>query len=268
MPDPESPAPLLQHLLHGFGEPMNVLVAGASGGIGLAFMQSLATHPQVATLVGVARRATTDGALAALAAARTERTVLCDCDIADEAALAALTSRVQGVAARLHLVINTVGLLHDGALQPEKGLAQVTLASLQATFTVNAFAPILLAKALLPLLRHAEPAGFASLSARVGSIGDNRLGGWYGYRAAKAAQNQLLRTLAIELTRLNPQSIVLALHPGTVDTGLSKPFQARVAAERLFTPAFSAAALLAVIATKQPGDSGNFHGWDDQPIRW
>ena len=255
-------------LLYEFDAPANVLIAGATGGIGLAFMQALASHPQVARLIGVARRATASPALAALAASHPERIVLCDCAIGDEAALAGMTTRVQAVADRLHLVINTVGLLHEGVLQPEKTLAQVTLASLQASFAINAFAPILLAKALLPLLRHAEPAVFASLSARVGSIGDNRLGGWYSYRAAKAAQNQLLRTLAIELTRLNPQSIVLALHPGTVDTGLSKPFQARVATDRLFTPAFSATALLAVIATKKPSDSGSFHAWDDQPIDW
>jgi len=109
---------------------------------------------------------------------------------------------------------------------------------------------------------------FASLSARVGSISDNRLGGWYGYRAAKAAQNQFLKTMAIELARLNPSSIVLALHPGTTDTALSRPFQAGVAAEKLFTTEFVATRLLQLIADATPADSGSFVAWDGQTIAW
>ena len=108
----------------------------------------------------------------------------------------------------------------------------------------------------------------AALSARVGSIGDNRLGGWYSYRASKAALNQLLRSASIELRRLNPQSCVLALHPGTTDTELSRPFQANVPADQLFTPAFAAECLLAVLEGQGPEQSGSFWAWDGQPIPW
>lgn len=259
-------------LLHGFTLPVQALVVGATGGIGLAMSQQLAGNPQVARLFVVARAATRNAALAALVAQSDGRVVALDCDIRDETALAALAEAIARMVPCLHLVINTAGVLHDStdahALRPEKSLTQVTAASLQASFAINAFAPILLAKALLPLLRHAAPVVYASLSARVGSIGDNRIGGWYSYRAAKAAQNQLLKTLAIELARLNRQSIVLVLHPGTTDSGLSKPFQANVSAEKLFSPAFAAAALLQVIAARRPADSGNFYAWDGQSIDW
>jgi NAD(P)-dependent dehydrogenase (short-subunit alcohol dehydrogenase family) len=135
-------------------------------------------------------------------------------------------------------------------------------------FALNAFAPILLASALLPLLDQGHPCVFASLSARVGSIGDNRLGGWYVCRASKAAQNQLLRTFALELARRNHQATCLLLHPGTVDTPLSAPFQGRVPAERLFTPDRAARHLLDIIAGAMPRDNGRFLAWDGQPIPW
>ena len=109
---------------------------------------------------------------------------------------------------------------------------------------------------------------FASLSARVGSIGDNRLGGWYAYRAAKAAQNQFMRTFAIELRRANPAAACLLLHPGTVDTPLSRPFQSGVEPGRLFAPELAAGHLLAVIASATPADSGRFLAWDGQAIPW
>ncbi len=255
-------------LLDGFDAPARVLVTGASGGIGLAIVQQLLAHPQVAQLFALSRTAGKCVALQSLAACHPGRIVLLDCDLRDETQLTDAAAAIATHTPVLHLVINTAGMLHDGALRPEKALSQLTLANLQASFAINAFAPILLAKALLPLLRHAEPVVYASLSARVGSIGDNRIGGWYGYRAAKAAQNQLLRTLSIELTRLNRRSIVLALHPGTVETGLSRPFQGNVAPEKLFTPEFSATALLSVISVRQPADSGSFYAWDGQPIGW
>jgi NAD(P)-dependent dehydrogenase (short-subunit alcohol dehydrogenase family) len=193
---------------------------------------------------------------------------LLPCDVTDEASLALLADSIAAAGGRLNLVINTAGLLHDAGLAPEKTVRQVTLANLQRAFTANAFGPILLARALLPQLATDEPVVFASLSARVGSIGDNRLGGWYAYRASKAAQNQLLRSFAIEFARLNRRAIVLALHPGTVDTALSQPFSGGVAADKLFTPAFAAQRLLDVIAARTPADSGGFYAWDGAPIPW
>jgi NAD(P)-dependent dehydrogenase (short-subunit alcohol dehydrogenase family) len=141
------------------------------------------------------------------------------------------------------------------------------LASLQASFATNAFAPILLLKHLLPLLRK-QPATFAALSARVGSIGDNRLGGWYSYRASKAALNQLLHTASIELKRVNPAATLLALHPGTTDTELSRPFQGNVPEGRLFEPAFAAQCVIEQVGRLGPAESGSFWGWDGERIVW
>lgn len=255
-------------LIHEWSEPINAMVVGATGGIGLATVRQLLDREQVARLFAVARSACSNPALMALVTQHPGRLLPLDCDIRDEAQLAALARATVAAVERLHLVINTAGMLHQDAQMPEKSLASIDLSGLQSAFAINAFAPILLAKALLPLLRHGAPTVFASLSARVGSISDNRTGGWYSYRAAKAAQNQLLKTLALELTRLNRQSIVLALHPGTTDTALSKPFQGNVAAGKLFTPEFSAAALLKVISQRRPSDSGGFYAWDGTTIGW
>jgi NAD(P)-dependent dehydrogenase (short-subunit alcohol dehydrogenase family) len=168
----------------------------------------------------------------------------------------------------LRLVLCTAGLLHGPDLQPEKRLAQVSRPALERSFAVNAFGPLLLARALEPLLPRDQPILFASLSARVGSIGDNRLGGWYAYRAAKAAQNQLLRTLALEWRRRLPLATVTLLHPGTTATDLSDPFSGAVPQDRLFSPQRAAAQLLNVLAVQTPERSGAFLAWDGQPIPW
>jgi NAD(P)-dependent dehydrogenase (short-subunit alcohol dehydrogenase family) len=184
-------------------------------------------------------------------------------DLTDAESICAAAARTP----RLHLLINTAGVLHDGAsLQPERRLEQVQAESLRRSFEVNAIGPVLLARHFTACMSHGEAAVFASLSARVGSIADNRLGGWYAYRAAKAAQNQLLRTLAIEMARRAPKLRVLALHPGTVDTALSHPFQSGVAPEKLFSPARAAAQLLRVIETSE--GSGRFLAWDGSEIPW
>jgi NAD(P)-dependent dehydrogenase (short-subunit alcohol dehydrogenase family) len=249
-------------------EPAHVLVTGASRGIGLAMVEQLLQCPDVARVLAVARSANVTPALSALAAQHPERLSRIEADLTDTADIERLARSVASTSPRLHLLLNCAGVLHDAELRPEKSLAQLSLDSLQRSFALNAFAPILLVQALLPRLRHGKAAVIASLSARVASIGDNRLGGWYAYRAAKAAQNQLLRTLSIELRRLNPQACCLLLHPGTVDTALSAPFNAHVAADRLFTPAHSAACLLAIVAQAGPADSGRFIAWDGQDIPW
>ena len=220
--------------------PHPALVVGASGGIGAALAAGLRARG-VATQ-DLSRR---DNGL----------------DLADEASIVAAAASLD-VPPRLVLV--ATGLLHADGIAPEKNLAALDPVRLARSFAINAIGPALLAKHLLPRMPREGRSVFAVLSARVGSIADNRLGGWYGYRASKAALNQLVRTAAIEQTRRAPESIVVALHPGTVATGLSAPFRGQ--AERVFTPSEAAARLLDVVAALEASDSGGFFAWDGTPI--
>ena len=189
-------------------------------------------------------------------------------DIENDRDLERLATTLRAEERPLRLVFNCSGRLHGPGLQPEKRLQQVDRSGLEQQFGINAMAPILLAKAIEPLLQRDQPFHFASLSARVGSIGDNRTGGWYGYRAAKAAQNQLLRCLSIEWTRRWPLATVSLLHPGTTDTDLSRPFQSFVAPEKLFSPERAARQLVEVLLQQTPEHSGAFLAWDGQSIDW
>ena len=167
----------------------------------------------------------------------------------------------------LDLVIVASGILHrDGELLPEKTMRDLNSKALAEVFAVNTIGPALIAKHFLPKLRGHHKTVFAALSARVGSIGDNRLGGWPSYRMSKAALNMLIRTVSIEQARLLPESIVVTLHPGTVDTALSKPFSKRVAAPKLFSPTLAATQLLRVINGLEQKDTGGFYAYDGSPI--
>lgn len=201
--------------------------------------------------------------LAAAGGARVQPLAL---DVTDERSVADALGVVAAATERLDLVIVCAGLLHDGDLRPEKHLAEVDPDHLARSFAVNATGPLLVLKHCRTLLTGGGRSVFASLSARVGSIGDNRLGGWYAYRAAKAAQNQLTRTAAIELRRHSRQAICVGLHPGTVDTDLSRPFQRNLPAGQLQRPADAAARLLAVIEGLTPADSGGVFAWDGQRL--
>lgn len=241
-----------------FAEGFEACVIGASRGIGAALVEAL-----LARGAGRVWAASRHAAEAGDPRVRSLRL-----DVTDEAALAAAATAIAAETPRLSLAIHTPGLLQDAVIRPERRLAELNLEALQRSFAVNAFGPVLAAKHLLPLLQHGERAVFASLSARVGSIGDNRLGGWYSYRAAKAAQNQLLRTAAIESARRHPALVVCTLHPGTVATALSAPFRGAVKPETLFTPERAAGHLLDVIEGLGPADSGGFFAWDGSAIPW
>ncbi|WP_409275588.1 SDR family NAD(P)-dependent oxidoreductase [Pseudomonas sp. KCJK9111] len=254
-------------LIPGLDDKACVLICGASRGIGLALCNALARREDVDQLIAVSRHATQNPTLRALADAHPNRVLLVDCDAREEASLAAMAAQAGERCAHLHVVISTLGILHQENAKAEKSLAQLDLASLHASFTTNAFAPILLLKHLLPLLRK-QPATFAALSARVGSISDNRLGGWYSYRASKSALNQLLHTASIELKRLNPNATVLALHPGTTDTELSRPFQGNVPEGKLFETTFAAQCIVELIGRLGPNVTGSFWGWDGRNIPW
>ena len=229
------------------------LVIGA-GGIGRAVQQSLKQHcPELNVLIGGRR-----------GGVGIDLTI----DLEDDQSLTALTESLRRLDQPLRLVFNCSGRLHGPDLRPEKRLQQVSRAQLQEQFAINAMGPILLAKAIEPVLLRDQPFHFASLSARVGSIADNRSGGWYGYRAAKAAQNQLLRCLSIEWRRRWPAATVTLFHPGTTDTALSRPFQAFVEPEKLFTPQRAAEQLVHLLLNQTPEGSGQFLAWDGQVIPW
>lgn len=192
--------------LSSFPEPASAIVVACRGGIGAALKQALETSGRFETVIGLSRSG--GGGL----------------DLLDEASIAAAADRMRALEAPLRLVIDASGFLHDDRFQPEKSWRQLDPAHLAHAFAVNATGPALLMKHLLPLLPRQGKSVFATLSARVGSISDNRIGGWYAYRASKAAQNQLVRCAAIELARTRKEAVCVALHPGTVDTGLSAPF--------------------------------------------
>lgn len=163
-----------------------------------------------------------------------------------------------------HLVVDATGVLHDMTLQPEKALRAIDPAAMARSFAINAIGPALLMKHFLPLLPRHAPSVFATLSAKVGSIGDNRLGGWYSYRASKAALNQLVRTAAIELARTHPAAVCVALHPGTVATALSLPF-AKTGLSPL-PPAVVARDILCGLTRLGPVDSGGFFDRHGAPL--
>lgn len=186
-------------------------------------------------------------------------------DLTDEASIAAAAARVADGPAP-SLVIVATGILHDREHGPEKALKDLDADWLARVYAVNAIGPALVAKHFIPLFPRTGTPILAALSARVGSIGDNALGGWHGYRASKAALNMMLRNIAIEARRKYDRTIVVGLHPGTVDTGLSKPFQGNVAPGGLFTPDRAAMQLLDVLEGLKPHDSGKVFAWDGAEV--
>ena len=225
---------------------MSAIIIGASGGIGGALAAALADEGMA--VHGLARSFAGDRHI----------------DIEDEASIAAAAARLAGSVPTL--VIVATGLLHDGDRGPEKSYRDLDAAWLARTMAVNAIGPALVARHFLPLMPKTGRNVFAILSARVGSITDNRLGGWYGYRMAKAAANQLVKTLAIEEKRRNDRAIVVGLHPGTVDTVLSAPFQGNVRPGTLFSPTRAAMQLLDVIEGLKTPDSGKLFDFEGKEV--
>ncbi len=236
---------------------IRALVIGAGGGIGQALVEQLAGTANVERLFAASRRNPAgDGDRFSYLAL--------DLEEEDSIARAAASCRDQG---GVNLVIVATGLLHQGSrLQPEKSWRALDPEQLMRSFAVNTIGPALVAKHFLPLLPRGERSVFAALSARVGSISDNRLGGWHGYRASKAALNMMIRNLAIELARRNPSALCIGLHPGTVDTPLSSPFQGNVPPGKLFSPGRAARQLLTVIDQATAENNGQLLAWDGQVI--
>jgi NAD(P)-dependent dehydrogenase (short-subunit alcohol dehydrogenase family) len=231
------------------------LVVGATGGIGRALVEQLGARAKH-TVIATGRRERPSFA---------DARIHCEqLDATDEAAVADLFSRVGS----LDQVILAQGLLHSGQQLPEKTIRRFDPQFFLDTVTVNTLPALLVAKYAAPAFKGVVSPRFVALSARVGSITDNQLGGWYSYRASKAALNMVIKTLSIEWQRSLDRPIVAALHPGTVATGLSEPFQRGVPPEKLFTPEYSAERLLKVLGGLTASDNGGFFAWDGAAIPW
>lgn len=246
----------------------NALIIGASQGIGLGFVKKLLQNDQISQIYATYRQPESAVELLELADKYSSRLSCFMLDITDELQIAELIQKIRHQIDKLHLAINCVGILHAADLQPEKSLRQINADNLLRYFQVNSIGAVLLAKHLLPLFRHQEHAVLATISAKLGSIGDNQIGGWYGYRASKAALNMFMRTAAIEYARNCPKTLIVTLHPGTTDTKLSRPFQKNVPVDKLFTVERTVEQLLNVITQLKTGDSGKFLSWDGTQLPW
>lgn len=227
------------------------VIFGATGGIGSAIADQLESDSGFASVIRFSRSESSPVRV----------------DLTSEASIRDAAQWVKHRHIAPSMLFVATGLLHNDKRGPEKSLRELDADWLLQNYQVNAVGPALIAKYFLPLMDRQEIFRFAALSARVGSISDNRLGGWYGYRASKAALNMMIRNLAIEWSRKNDRSIIVALHPGTVDTELSQPFQGNVPPEKLFDSSRAARQLLDLLETLQPAQSGKIFAWDGTEIQ-
>ncbi len=244
------------HTLVSFPAPVHAVVIGHRGGIGAALVAALLADPAIAVVSGGSRQ---------LAVMHHEKFRQQPVDITDETSLAAFADFVSA-AGPPRIVLIASGFLHGNAQMPEKSWRALDKDKLMHDFAVNTIGPALAGKYLLPLLPRGGKSVFAALSARVSSLSDNRSGGWHGYRASKAALNMMLRNFALELAPRWPDAVCVGLHPGTVDTALSKPFQGNVAPEKLFTSQTCARHLLVVLDKLAATDSGRLFAWNGAEI--
>jgi NAD(P)-dependent dehydrogenase (short-subunit alcohol dehydrogenase family) len=238
------------------------LVLGASGGLAQAIIGELIADPEIGTVIAISRSAAPEGLSTGISKPiwiETEYT---------EPAMAAEVEQLQPFAGRITRVVICHGILHSETLWPEKRLEDISAEALQSVFQANTVVPVLWLKLLHRLLKSKQRCVVAALSARVGSIGDNHLGGWYAYRTSKAALNMMLRTLAIEYGRRVKNVKIISFHPGTTDTALSKPFQASVPSDKLFTPEFVAERLCGIMDEAEIDGQLSYLDWDNKSIPW
>ncbi|KAH0941461.1 hypothetical protein HID58_001098, partial [Brassica napus] len=256
------------------------MVQGASRGIGLEFVRQLLENSKKGHVVATCRNPKEATSLINLKNSFSERLFIQKLDVTDETTIEESAESVRERYGSLNLLINATGILSiPGVLQPETTLNKVEKSSLMLAYEVNAVGPILVMKHMWPLLKagggngtEREVAVVANLSARVGSIGDNKLGGWHSYRASKTALNQrtayLTKNVSVELGRRKDPVVCILLHPGTVDTDLSRPFQRNVPEGKLFTKEYAVQKLLHIINNAKKQDNGKFFAWDGQEIPW
>ena len=238
------------------------LVLGASGGLAQAIISELMADAGIDTVIAVSRNAAPEHFATGPATPVWIETEY------REPAMAAVVEQLQPFAGRITRVVICHGILHSDTLWPEKRLEDINAESLQTVFQANTVVPVLWLKLLHRLLKSKQRCVVAALSARVGSIGDNQLGGWYAYRSSKAALNMMLRTLSIEYGRRVKNVKIISFHPGTTDTALSKPFQASVPSDKLFTPQFVAERLCGIMAHAEIDGELSYLDWDNKAIPW
>ncbi|HEY9030332.1 MAG TPA: SDR family NAD(P)-dependent oxidoreductase [Kangiella sp.] len=247
------------------------IVFGANGGIGQEFVKQALERYAVVFACSRPKEPTSDSSQLPDIKPLDNGLVKVKLNPLDEEKLQRFSQHVSNQYGHVDLIINAIGILHDSKeLQPEKKIEDFKLDNFVEVMTINASTTALIAKHFIKLLKKsdAQPAILASLSARVGSISDNRLGGWYSYRASKAALNQIIKTLSIEVARRNKNTAIIGLHPGTTDTKLSKPFQQNVKPEKLFSTEYSVRRMFQIIDNLFLEDNGKFFAWDGSTIEW
>src|SRR6056300_1013527 len=233
----------------------NIVIIGSRGAIGNAFVEHYLKDSSVSNIFAFSRNKinSTHSKLTSFYI-----------DIELEESVAAAAESINGH--KIDIIITATGILHSDRIKPEKSIKDINHESFMKIFSINAVGPALIGKYFIPLLKKDTKSVVAFLSARVGSISDNKLGGWYSYRASKSALNQIIKNFSIELKRTNPKAIVLALQPGTVDSNLSEPFKKNISKDKLFSPDFSVDMMSKVIESANSSSSGNLIAWDGEVI--
>ena len=254
---------MIRRQLLGLDEPVSALVIGGREGIGGAIADAFLGDPSTVSVTITSRDAKWVGEPSL--DSRIHKRLL---DVTQTDQMIRLADELSHRQSGLNVILNCTGVLHTDGFGPERSWRHLDMQTMQHVFAVNTFGVALTVRYLLPLLPRDRRAIFASISARVGSIGDNRLGGWYSYRASKAAQNMVIRTGAIEAKRARPNLVCVALHPGTVRTALSDPFTQRKSADEIFSPSESGQHLIQVLSGLSVKDSGYLFAWDGERIPW